>query len=122
MELWQRVLEGLEDQRAVSLLTSIDYSKAFNRLDFNHCLASLEKKAELLRIVASFLSGRQMRVKIGNTMSEPKSVTGGVPQGSLLGVFQFNCAIDMFVHFLIQYLGVYRNMYFQLRICKQRLA
>ena len=99
VELWQRVLEGLEDQRAACLLTSIDYSIAFNRLDFNHCLESLRRKGappELLSILASFLMGRKMRVKIGNVLSTARDVTGGVPQGSILGVFIFNCAIDCF--------------------------
>ena len=41
IELWQQVLENIEDQRASSLLTSIDYSKAFNRLDFACCLRAL---------------------------------------------------------------------------------
>lgn len=34
VELWQQVLENLEDPRAASLISSIDYSKAFNRLDW----------------------------------------------------------------------------------------
>lgn len=32
--LWQKVLENLEDKRAASLLTMVDYSKAFNILNF----------------------------------------------------------------------------------------
>ena len=63
VDLWQQVLENIEDPRASSLLTSIDYSKAFNRLDFNHCLESLAMKGasnKLLNIIGSFLSGRQM--------------------------------------------------------------
>ena len=99
IELWQAVLENLEDPRAGSLLTSIDYSKVFNRLDFAHCLRCLQKKgasAELLAIVASFLSYRQMVVKVGSTLSTPKLVLGGVPQGSILGVFLFNVSIDLF--------------------------
>ena len=102
IQLWQDVLEGLDDSRAGVLLSSIDYSKAFNRLDFARCLQALKAKGvgrELLKIVASFLSGRQMRVKVGNCRSELRTVLGGVPQGSLLGVFLFNCTIDNFEAF-----------------------
>ena len=102
LNLWQNVLESLDDQRSASLLTSIDYSKAFNRLDFVCCLKALKAKGvskELLNIVASFLSGRSMTVKVGSVNSQPKTVEGGVPQGSLLGVFLFNVTIDCFEAF-----------------------
>ena len=99
VSLWQRILENLEDPRAASLITAINYSKAFNRMDFPHCLRSLANKglcSELLTIIASFLSGREMQVKVGSAFSKPKPVLGGVPEGSILGVFLFNCAIDSF--------------------------
>ena len=102
VNLWQTVLESLDDPRAGSFITSIDYAKAFNRLDFVCCLKALKEKGvsqELLNIVASFLSGRCMTVKVGSVNSQPKTVEGGVPQGSLLGVFLFNVAIDCFEAF-----------------------
>ena len=79
VKLWQQVLENIEDPRAGSLLTSIDYAKAFNRLDFNHCLKCLKAKgadSNLTRIIASFLTGRVMRVKVGSAMSDPRQVQG----------------------------------------------
>ena len=34
VELFQLILKALKDPRAASVITLIDYSKAFNRLDF----------------------------------------------------------------------------------------
>lgn len=99
VHLWQTVLESLEDPRAASVLTSIDYAKAFNRLDFGHCLRALASKGastEMLAILASFLTSRTMAVKVGQDLSGPRVVLGGVPQGSILGVFLFNATIDAF--------------------------
>ena len=93
------MLEDLDDSRAGTFLTTIDYAKAFNRLDFVRCLNALKEKGaskELINIVASFLSGRSMTVRVGSDFSELRSVEGGVPQGSLLGVYLFNLTVDNF--------------------------
>ena len=43
-QFWQEILENLEDYRAATIITSVDYSKAFNRMAFQHCLAALARK------------------------------------------------------------------------------
>ena len=41
IKVWQKIMKNLEDRRAATVLTSIDYAKAFNRLSFNIvCLPS----------------------------------------------------------------------------------
>ena len=115
--MWQDALEALEDPRAAVLLTSIDFSKAFNRLDFKNCLTTPRDKGAtsgVIKVISSFLTNRRMMVKVGSVLSEPKnalggapqgsilggipqrSILGGVPQGSILGVYLFNCSIDSF--------------------------
>ena len=97
VQLWQEILENLEDYKAGTVVTSLDYSKAFNRMSYQHCLAALAKKGAstaVIRLVATFLTNRTMTVKVNQTHSQPREVWGGCPQGSILGVFLFNATID----------------------------
>ena len=64
------VMRGLEDDRAGIMLTSIDYAKAFNRLNFQRCLEAFAKKGAstpVLGLLATFLSNRTMTVRIGES-------------------------------------------------------
>ena len=59
--LWTNLLENLEDSRACASLISLDFSKAFNRLDHHHVLQSyarLGASSEVISLFAAFLSGR----------------------------------------------------------------
>ena len=88
--MWQNNCTNLEDCRSGSVVTSVDYAKAFNRLSFQECLWSVAKKGastDLLAILASFLTNRTMSVRIEQDWSLPLPVFGGIPQGSILGVF-----------------------------------
>ena len=95
--LLQEICENAEDYRSATILTAIDYSKAFNRVSFQHCLEAFRRKGAstpVLRLIASFLTGRTMSVRVGEAWSEPLEVNGGCPQGSVLGVRLFNTTTD----------------------------
>ena len=97
IDIWQNICENSEDYRAATVMTSIDYAKAFNRMSFQHCLRAMKKKGSsspIIRLIATFLTNRQMTVKVGESWSELLAVNGGCPQGSILGVFLFNLTTD----------------------------
>ena len=96
-EVWDQVTEHLEDSRAAAILTSIDYSKAFNRLEHWACLESFAAKGasnQLLKLLASFLMGRSMSVRVDGSRSSRRPVNAGAPQGSVLGTYIFNIGTD----------------------------
>ena len=88
---------ALEDNRAAVVLSAIDFSKAFNRLEHGSCLKAFERKgasSQIIKLLASFLTGRSMAVRIGGARSSLCPVNVGAPQGSVLGCYLFNIGID----------------------------
>ena len=97
VSILQEICANAEDYRSATLLTAIDYAKAFNRVSYQHCLEALRRKGAstpTLWLVASFLTNRTMTVRVGQAWSTPLQVSGGCPQGSVLGVFLFNSTTD----------------------------
>ena len=88
VDIWDSILRPL-DGGEHAIVLGIDYEKAFNRLDHRECLAQLEAlgaSPSTIRMIASFLTGRTVRVKMScGTMSEPLPLNGGSPQGCILG-------------------------------------
>ena len=79
----------LDDNRAVSSIVSLDLSKAFNRMNHNHCLEALRQQGasnHSLSMAANFLQGRAMRIKLpGGHFSSSRLTPGGAPQGTKSG-------------------------------------
>ena len=97
VEVLSDVTVGLEDNRAGVVLSAIDFSKAFNRLDHLKVLEAFARKGsstDMLQLLSSFLSDRQMTVRLQGISSDLRPVNAGAPQGSVLGCYLFNIGVD----------------------------
>ena len=87
VDLLDRVLAPMEDGR-LSVICSINFEKAFSRLDHAECLLQLRRlgaSEPSIALVRSFLMGRKKRAKVGSFLLACRDLRGGSPQGSVLG-------------------------------------
>ena len=94
IDSWNTILTAIEEKDTAANHISVDFSKAFNRMNHFHCLEALTDLGadeDAVDWVACFLYGRTMSVKISDTLSKSRTVPGGSPQGSILGIFFILC-------------------------------
>jgi len=86
------------DQKECVLMVLLDLSAAFDTVDHTILLSRLKHRfgisGSVLSWINSYLSGRQQTVVVGDTASQPKSLSYGVPQGSVLGPVLFSTYIS----------------------------
>lgn len=87
----QDLAAGLRDKQQIDAIL-LDFSKAFDRVPHERLLLKLQHygiRGQLLSWVRDFLKGRTQQVALEGVKSITKSVSSGVPQGTVLGPLLF---------------------------------
>jgi ribonuclease P/MRP protein subunit RPP40 len=99
----------------------VDFKKAFDSVVHTKLLVKLKaygfyddkrmgnSGGELYRFFEAFLTGRTQQVQVGKSLSDPKAVVSGVPQGSVLGPLLFILFINDLPDKMKSKMGMYAD-------------
>ena len=108
IDMHNKVTHSLEKSEVAGvIIISFDFAKAFDKIPHIKLidrLISLDYPENFILWIASYLQNRSQCVKINQTRSDSIEISGGVPQGSVLGPF-------LFMLYLSSYKPYYNSSY-----------
>lgn len=97
LEEFANVTNNIMNNRCHGLGLFIDFSKAFDTVEHEQIIKTLDKigvKGKYLKWFESYLENRRFVVKALNTLSEERTIKYGVPQGSQIGPILFTLYLN----------------------------
>ena len=113
LSMTDQILHGM-DQAEITLLALIDLSRCFDVVDHATLLTCLEQLQISTGWIRSYLTGHTQRVRVGDSLSEPRSIDIGTFQGSCLGPLLFNVisnSIDCYIPSTVNGFSTYSVRY-----------
>ena len=80
------------EDKSPTVAVFIDLSKAFDTISHKGLITKLQKygiKNDVLNLLTDYLSTRTQQTSINGTLSQPREINYGVPQGSVIGPIFF---------------------------------